>query len=129
MQNILLKNIGGKMKGNKEKNIFDLEKESGGVLITASPGGFQAYAQTNVESVGNSHVLLLIRGIMEILQTEPLILYDAGQEALRKELLDQGIDLNELQELPEENIQNARDDNIDYTNVVNLSNVKTRGNA
>ena len=118
------------MTTNKEKKMFDLEEESGGVLITASQGGFQAYAQTNVESMGNSHVLLLIRGIMEVLQTDPLILYNAGQEALRKELLEQGIDLNELQEVSEEDIQTGgTSDNIDYTNVVSLINVKTKGNA
>ena len=115
------------MTTNNKKSIFDLEEESGGVLITATQGGFQAHAQTNVESVGNSHVLLLIRGIMEILQTDPLILYDAGQKALQKELLDRGIDLNELQELPEEAIR--KEDNIDYTNVISLANIKTKGNA
>ncbi|KKK65083.1 hypothetical protein LCGC14_2977730 [marine sediment metagenome] len=86
------------MPNDNDKKIFDLEKESGGVYIVATQGGFQAYAKTNVEHVGNSHVLLLVRGIMEILQTNPLILYDAGQEALRKELMEQGIDLNALED-------------------------------
>jgi len=115
------------MTNDKEKKIFDLEDESGGVYIVATQGGFQAYAKTNVEHIGNSHVLLLIRGIMEILQTNPLILYDAGQAALQKELLAQGIDLNEMQEMPEEALQ--REGNTDYTNVVSLANAKIKGNA
>lgn len=115
------------MPKDKEKKIFDLEDESGGVYIVATQGGFQAYAKTNVESMGNSHVLLLIRGIMEILQTNPLILYDAGQGALQKELLEQGVDLNEMQEMPEEALQKEGD--TDYTNVISLANIKTKGNA
>ena len=116
------------MTNNKEeKKIFDLEDESGGVYIVATQGGFQAYAKTNVEHIGNSHVLLLIRGIMEILQTNPILLYEAGQGALQKELLEQGIDINEMQEIPEEALQ--KEDGIDYTNVVTLINLKPKGNA
>ena len=114
------------MPDDKIKNIFDLEDESGGVYIVATQSGFQAYAKTNVEHMANSHVLLLVRGIMEILQTTPLILYDAGQTALQRELLEQGIDLNETQEMPEEALQKGE---IDYTNVVSLVNVKPKGNA
>ncbi len=115
------------MPNDNDKKIFDLEKESGGVYIVATQGGFQAYAKTNVEHMANSHVLLLIRGIMEILQTAPLVLYEAGQEALQKELLAQGIDLNEMQEIPEEALQKEGD--IDYTNVISLANAKPKGNA
>jgi hypothetical protein len=115
------------MTKDKEKKIFDLEDESGGVYIVATQGGFQAYAKTNVEHVGNSHVLLLVRGIMEILQTNPLVLYEAGQGALQKELLESGIDLNEMQKMPEEALE--KKDNIDYTNVISLANVKIKGNA
>ena len=114
------------MADNKEEKVFDLEKESGGVLITATPEGFQAFAKTNVEHMGNSHVMILIRGIMEILQTTPLILYEAGQVALKRELLEQGVDLNKMQSAPEEAIKK---EGYDYTNVINLENVKMKGNA
>lgn len=114
------------MADNNDKKIFDLEGESGGVLIKATPGGFQAFAKTNVEHMGNSHVLLLVRGIMEILQINPVILYEAGQEALKRELLEQGVDLNNTQVMNEEALQ---EEAIDYTNVVNLVDVKTKGNC
>lgn len=114
------------MPDNNEPKLFELEKESGGVLIIATPEGFQAYAKTNVEHMGNSHVMILIRGIMEILQTTPLILYEAGQVALKKELLDQGIDLNEMQSTSAEAVQKEE---YDYTNVVSLKNIQTKGNA
>ncbi len=126
MLHIFLEN-GDNMTKNSEQKVFDLEKESGGVLITASPEGFQAFAKTNVESMGNSHVLLLIRGIMEILQTDPLILYNAGQTALKRELLEQGVDLNGMQEIPEETIQKEGD--VDYSNVISLANITPKGNA
>ncbi len=115
------------MADNDEQKIFDLDKESGGVLITATSGGFQAFAKTNVEHMGNSHVLLLVRGIMEILQTNPIILYEAGQEALKKELLENGVDLNDVQTMPEETVQ--QEDVADYSNVVNLNNIKMKGSA
>ncbi len=114
------------MTDNNKEKMFDLDIESGGVLITATPGGFQAFAKTNVEHMANSHVLMLVRGIMEILQTAPLILYEAGQEALQRELLEQGVDINEMKEIPEEALQK---ESIDYTNVVNLKDIKTKGNA
>ncbi|KKL47981.1 hypothetical protein LCGC14_2330060, partial [marine sediment metagenome] len=50
-----------------------------------------------------------------------------GQEVLQKELLAQGIDLNEMQEIPEEALQ--KDGDIDYTNVISLANAKPKGNA
>ncbi len=109
------------------KELFDLEEESGGVLISATDGGFQAFAQTNVENISNSHVLFLVRGIIEILQTNPLILYEAGQEALQRELLEQGIDISNLQEIPEEALQAGN--GIDTSNVVSLFNLRTKGNA
>ncbi len=126
MLSILLKNIGDDMPDNSEQKVFVLEKESGGVLITATPEGFQAYAKTNVEHMGNSHVMILIRGIMEVLQTTPLILYEAGQTALKRELLEQGVDLNAMQKIPEEAVQK---EGYDYTDVVNLENLKVKGNA
>lgn len=114
------------MANNDEQKIFDLEKESGGVLITATPEGFQAFAKTNVEHMGNSHVMILVRGIMEILQTTPLILYEAGQEALKRELLESGIDLNKMQSAPSEALQKEA---YDCTNVISLDSVKVKGNA
>lgn len=109
------------------KNLFDLTDESGGVLIVATDGGFEAFAQTKVEHVNNSHVLLLVRGIMEILQTNPLILYEAGQESLQKELLEHGIDINQPQAIAEEALQAK--DSFDYANVVDISTLKPKGNA